>query len=261
MNLKLGIFNPEFGPFNRYHDHALPQFDRPRALVNYFGNGNFGGPGIAANFMLPTLFWADASSLELAGIHGNTPQMFASGSPWLMQGVGHFKNFYDVGKNSFFEFSLNSSVGKNPTAISMNEPLWSTVNSLGLVFKWVPAGRSKYRTFDWKSEIFYATYQMPNELISSKSFYSSIQNKLSARWWISGRLGWSEPITQDDQYEWDYTLALDFWQSEFVFFRLQYQYNQRNLFTPAPISYQVPSDHSLILQICWAMGPHKHEAY
>lgn len=126
MNLKLGIFNPEFGPLNRYHDHALPQFDRPRALVNYFGNANFGGPGIAANFLLPRLLWADASSLEIAGIHGSVPEMIASGSPWVIQGVGHFKNFYDVGSNSFFEFSLNSIVGKNPMALSLDTPLWST---------------------------------------------------------------------------------------------------------------------------------------
>ncbi len=261
MNLKLGIFNPEFSPLNRYHDHALPQFDRPRALVNYFGNANFGGPGVAANFLLPQLLWADASSLEIAGVHGSVPEMFASGSPWVLQGVGHLKNFYDVGPNSFFEFSLNSVVGKNPTALALDTPLWSTVNSLGLVFKWIPSGRAKYRTFDWKSEVFYATYQMTEETLSSKSFYSSIQNKLSSRWWISGRIGFSEDIMSDDQYEWDYTMALDFWQSEFVFFRLQYQYNQRNLFMPAPMSYELPSDHSLLLQICWAMGTHKHEAY
>lgn len=261
LNLRLGIINPEFGPLNRYHDHALPQFDRPRPLVNYFGNGNFGGPGIAGNFLLPKLLGADATSLEVAAIHGSAPEIFTSGSPWDIQGAGHFKNFYDVGTNTFFEFSLNSIVGHNPYSISANEPLWSTVNSLGLVLKWVPAGRAKYRTFDWKSEIFYATFQMPNELITSKSFYSSVQNKLSARWWISGRVGLSEPLTHDDQYESDYTMALDFWQSEFVFVRLQYQYNNRYLWTPGPMSSDIPSDHSLILQICWAMGPHKHEAY
>jgi len=260
-NVRLGIINPEFGPLNRYHDHALPQFDRPGALVNYFGYGNFGGPGIAANFLLPRILGADASSLELAGVHGDADEIFVSGNPWLMQGVGHFKNFYDVGENSFFEFSLNSAVGRNPYGIELDQHLWTTINSLGLVYKWVPANRSKYRTFDWKSEIFYATYQTESDIITSKSFYSSIQNKLSARWWITGRIGMYEPLKDDEQFKWDYTLALDFWQSEFVFFRLQYQYNYRNLWTPGPETFDIPSDHSLILQICWAMGPHKHSAY
>lgn len=261
MNLRLGIFNPEFGPLNRYHDHALPQFDRPRALVNYFGNGNFGGPGAAASFMLPRLLGADASSLEIAGIHGEAPETFASGKPWMLQGVGHFKNYYDISENAFFEFSLNSIIGKNPFSLTHNETYWSTVNSLGLSFKWIPGGRSKYRTFNWKSEIFYATSQLPGEAIISKSFYSTIQNKLSARWWISGRIGYSEPLISGGQYEWDYTVACDFWQSEFVFFRLQYQYNNRNILIPGPEITAIPSDHSLILQVCWAMGPHRHEAY
>ena len=38
-NLKVGVFNADFGFYNRYHDHALPQFDRPRVLINLFGTG------------------------------------------------------------------------------------------------------------------------------------------------------------------------------------------------------------------------------
>ncbi|MEA1877412.1 MAG: hypothetical protein U9N86_11155 [Bacteroidota bacterium] len=260
MNLRLGIINPEFGPLNRYHDHALPQFDRPRALVSYFGNGNFGGPGVAMNFMLPPILWAEASSMEIATVHGSTPEIFASGSPWLLQGVGHFKNFYDVGKDSFFEFSLNTVVGKNPIGVRLNQNYISSVNSLGLMYKWIPAGRAKYRTFDWKSELFYVTYQgRGGDTSISKGFYTSMQNKLNARWWISGRIGYNEKLYTPEQSQWDYTLALDFWQSEFVFFRLQYQYNNRLLWMEQ--NEVIPSDHSLTLQICWAMGPHRHEAY
>lgn len=260
MNLRLGIINPEFGPLNRYHDHALPQFDRPRALVSYFGTGNFGGPGVAANFMLPRLLWADASSFEVAAVHGSAPFAFASGSPWLLQGIGHFKNYYDINDDSYFEFSLNSVVGKNPTGINLGENLLTTVNSLALSYKWQPVGRSKYRTFDWKNEFFYVTYQRAGgDIAPSRAFYSSIQNKLGARWWISGRVGYTEKLITAGQNQWDYTLALDFWQSEFVFWRLQYQYNARNYWNV--VNENLPSDHSVLLQICWAMGPHRHEAY
>ena len=43
------------------------------------------------------------------------------------------------------------------------------------------------------------------------------------------RVGYSEIPVDNRQYEWDYTLNLDFWQSEFVFYRVQYQYNARNI--------------------------------
>ena len=57
MSLKGGVFFPEFGLLNRHHTHALPQFDRPRASVNYFGLDGFNGMGVSANFMLPNYYF------------------------------------------------------------------------------------------------------------------------------------------------------------------------------------------------------------
>jgi len=37
MNLKMGEFKTQFGKLNRYHEHALPQFERPLVLTNFFG--------------------------------------------------------------------------------------------------------------------------------------------------------------------------------------------------------------------------------
>jgi hypothetical protein len=78
---------------------------------------------------------------------------------------------------------------------------------------------------------------------------------------VGGRIGYSEIPYDPSQTEWDYTLSFDFWQSEFVLTRFQYQYNSRNITDRMEIPGPYPSDHSLIIQVCWAMGPHKHEAY
>ncbi len=258
MNLKAGIFYAAFGPLNRYHDHALPQFDRPRALVNYFTNAGLGGTGMAANFMLPSMLFSDASSLDISVINGGNGCSFDNlGGKHLMY-VGKWNNYYDVSKNSYLEFSLNSAIGKN----DINGDYNSYVNSLGLTYKWAPVGREKYRTIDWRTEFFYGIYETPSEDITSKGFYTSFQNKFNSRLWGSMRIGYSELPYDNTQKEWDFTACLDFWQSEFVFFRLQYQYNSREInnmkFFP---HMDLPSDHSVVLQINWAMGPHKHEAY
>ncbi|MDX1286058.1 MAG: hypothetical protein R3182_13645, partial [Draconibacterium sp.] len=138
----------------------------------------------------------------------------------------------------------------------------SHVSSLGLTYKWVPVGREKYRTFDWKTEFFHGIYETPTETIKSKGFYSSVQNKVDSRFWAGCRVGYSELPYDNKQHEWDLTANIDFWQSEFVFFRLQYQYNNRDIYNMKQFEgVKLPSDHSVILQICWAMGPHKHEAY
>ncbi|HBE40669.1 MAG TPA: hypothetical protein DDW27_05615 [Bacteroidales bacterium] len=258
MNLKLGIFYTEFGPLNRYHDHALPQFDRPRALVNLFSNKGLGGAGLSSSFMLPEILFSDATTLDLTVVRGtNTGDNFSFGNN-SMQYSGQFKNYYDISRDSYFEFRLSSVAGRNPSEGNN----YSYVSSLGLEYKWVPAGREKYRTFDWKTELFYSSRKENNGTIGSKGFYSSVQNKLNARFWVGGRIGYSELPLDRNQYEWDYTINLDFWQSEFVFTRIQYQYNRRNIagMDPYPPG-ALPNDHTIFLQVCWAMGPHKHESY
>jgi hypothetical protein len=258
MNLKIGIFYAEFGLLNRYHDHALPQFDRPRALVNLFSNGGLEGTGFASSFMLPELIFADASTLDITVVRGPaTGENFSFADNSFLY-IGQFKNFYDLNEDSFFEIRISGTTGRNP-AEGTNR---SYVGSLGFNYKWVPMGREKYRTFDWKTEFLFSYRDENTGSVKSKGFYTSVQDKLNARWWLGGRIGYSELPYDQSQQQWDFTINLDFWQSEFVFTRLQYQYNRRSIESTDP-DYQgsLPDDHSLILQVCWAMGPHKHEAY
>ncbi len=254
MNLKIGIFYSEFGPLNRYHDHALPQFDRPKALVNLFSNKGLGGTGISSTFMLPEVIFADASSFDIAVIKGTaTVDTFSFSNEGLLY-IGQFKNYYDISRNSYLEFRLSGVTGQNNSTGDNR----SYVGSLGITYKWAPVGREKYRTIDWRTELLYSYRKEEAGSIKSKGFYTSLQNKLNARFWIGGRIGYSELPYDAGQYEWDYTINLDFWQSEFVFTRIQYQYNQRNKYYTGAF---LPDDHSIIIQVNWAMGPHKHEAY
>jgi len=257
MNLKAGIFYAEYGPLNRYHDHALPQFDRPRALVNYFSNVGLSGWGVSLSFMLPTLLFADASNFDLAVINGGNNFSFTNEGKYNLLTVGQFKNYYDLSRDTYLEFRLSGAAGRNDPAEKYN----SYIGSLGMILKWVPVGRSKYRTLDWKTEFLYGYYEELLKNIKSKGFYSSLQYKLDARFWLSGRVGYSELPYDNTQSEWDFTTCLDFWQSEFVFVRFQYQYNLRDIDNMKNYPGKLPNDHSFITQICWAMGPHKHEAY
>ncbi len=257
LNLKIGIFYTEFGTLNRYHDHALPQFDRPKVLVNMFSNKGLGGWGLAGNFLLPPLLFADASSFDLSLINGGDDHSFTSEGKFNLLAIGHFKNYYDITDATYFEWSLSGAAGKNDAS----EKLWSYVGDLAFTVKWVPIGRSKYRTIDWKTELLFNHRETPTGNIQSKGFYTSLQNKLNARYWLSGRIGYSELPWDNRQHEWDFTTCLDFWQSEFVFYRFQYQYSMRNFTSYLDYAGPFPDDHTFLFHACWAMGPHKHEAY
>lgn len=257
LNLKIGIFYSEFGTLNRYHDHALPQFDRPRVLVNMFSNGGLSGWGIAGDFLLPPLLFADATSFNLSLINGGNDHSFTSEGKFNLLSIGHFKNYYDITRDTYFEWTLSGAAGKNDAS----EQHWSYVGDLAFTVKWVPIGRSKYRTIDWKTEFLFSRREEATGNIHSKGFYTSLQNKLSARYWLSARIGYSELPWDKNQYEWDFTTCLDVWQSEFVFFRFQYQYSNREFTEYLDYSGPFPDEHTFLFHACWAMGPHKHEAY
>ncbi|MBN2007973.1 hypothetical protein JW960_01360 [candidate division KSB1 bacterium] len=258
MNMRIGLFNAEFGILNRYHNHALPQFDRPRVLVNMFGIEPLGGYGIAGNFLLPTLLFADASSLDISVLRCANEFSFTTDGTYNLVYVGQFKNYYDLNRDTFFEWSLSGAAGNNDPG----EKYRSYLGDAAFTLKWAPIGRAKYRTIEWQNEFIDSYRDTPAGFIKSKGFYSSLQNKLNARYWISGRIGYTEFPFDHSQHEWDVTGCIDFWQSEFVFYRLQYQYNMRAITNNPYQSGPYPDhDHSLVLQISWAMGPHKHEKY
>lgn len=257
MNLKAGIFKAEYGLLNRYHPHALPQFDKPKALMYQFGEPGIGGAGLAANILLPFPILAHATSIDFSVVNGGNDMSFTSERSMNLLYVGHFKNYYDINENSYFEFTISGVRGYSDSA----GKYISHVGDLGLHYKWAPVGRSKYRTFDWKTEFIYGYHEGPVKDIETIGFYTSIQNKLSARFWLGARFGYTELPYDNSEHETDYAICLDFWQSEFVFFRFQYQYNDRHIKNMLGTLGELPSDHVFTLHVSWAMGPHKHEAY
>jgi len=257
LNLKIGFFNLEFGMLNRYHDHALPQFDRPKVLAHFFTNAPVGGLGMAGNFLLPRLLFADATTFDVGVVRGGNNQSFTTEGYYNLLYSANFKNYYDLTRDTYLEWRVSGITGNNDPA----ENYRSYVGNLSLAIKWAPVGRAKYRTIDWRTEFLFSRRETAAGKIESKGFYTSLQNKLDARHWLTGRVGYAELPFDHNQHEWDFTLCGDYWQSEFVFWRLQYQYSMRE-FTDYPnIAGPYPNSHTVLFQVCWAMGPHKHEAY
>ena len=246
MNLKIGQFYHQFGILNRYHDHGLPQFDRPRALNNLFG-GNLGGFGLNANFLLPGL-WATVNELDVALTTSGDGFCFDDAYDTVM-GVAHLKNYYDLTRNTYLELGMSGAHGYN----DRDHEYATTLAALDLTCKWVPAGRSHYRTMEFRSEFFFSHREEGAGNLDRYGFYTYIKNRMGVRKWVGVRYSYTElPWESDDRYEWDISPTLDIWQSEFVMWRLQYSYTERSF---------RENDHAVFLHAVWSMGPHKHEAY
>ena len=247
MNIKMGEFKTQFGKINRYHDHALPQFARPLALINFFGLTTLKGFGVAANFLLPSIT-ANVNELDLEVVTGGVDQSFTSEGKHNLIYVAHFKNYYDLNRNTYFEIGMSGALGKNDALEKQN----SIVGGVDLTLKWQPAGRAKYRGIEWRTEFLYSHRNQALEDVKSWGFFSSIQFKLNAKWFASGRIDYSQLPFNSDLEEKGLAVCLDYWQSEFVIVRLQYSRINRNF---------DENDNRFIFQTNWAMGPHKHEAY
>jgi len=246
-NLKAGEFKAEFGKLNRYHDHALPQFDRPFVLKNFFGKGSLKGFGLSGNFLLPVKI-ADVNVLDLEVFKGGNDMSFTNGGKRNLVFVSHLKNYWDLSRSTYFELGLSSALGKN----SPFEYYSSFVAGTDLTIKWVPPAQAKYKGVEWLTEVLYSRRRGAAGDINSWGVYSSVKDRLGPGWLISGRFDYSQFPWNNDLHETGFTVALDWWQSEFVFFRGQISYIDRNF---------DEGDVRFVLQTVWAMGPDKHEIY
>lgn len=247
MNLKVGKFFSQFGILNRYHEHGLPQVDRPRVLSSLFGNGNLGGFGIAGNFILPGL-WAHVNEVDIEFMTSGDGYTFDDAYNNVF-GVLHLKNYYDLTSDTYLEIGFSGAYGYN----DREDKLATTLAGADVTCKWVPAGQSHYKTIELRSEVVFSRREEAAGDLDRFGFYTYLTSKQGARHWVGLRYGYTElPFSLDKQSEWDISPTIDFWQSEFVMWRAQYSFTSRDY---------SEDDNSVFLQAVWSMGPHKHEAY
>ncbi len=247
MNLKLGKYKMQFGTINRYHCHALPQFELPLVWTNFFSNETLRGVGIAANFLLPSIT-AHVNELDMEVVSGGADRSFTSEGKHNFVYVTHLKNYWDLSRSTFAEFGLSGALGHNDP----DETYQTVIGGADLRLKWSPPDRSKYRGVEWWTEALYSHREQLEGHVDSWGIFSLLQCRLGARWVCSLRLDYSQQPTDNSLEEYGGAVSVEFWQSEFVFMRLQYTHIDRNF---------DEDDHRFYVQTVWAMGPHKHEAY
>jgi hypothetical protein len=247
MNLKLGKYKMQFGSINRWHCHALPQFDRPLVMTNFFSNETLKGIGVAANFLLPSMT-AHVNELDLEVATAGADRSFTNEGKRNLVIVSHYKNYWDLNRSTYIECGLSGATGHNDS----EETYRTVIGGADLKIKWAPPGRSKYRGIEWWTEALFSRRETVEGDIDSWGIFSFLQCRLGARWILGCRFDYSQLPHDNCVDEYGGAVNVDFWQSEFVVCRLQYTHIERSF---------DEDDRRIIVQTVWAMGPHKHEAY
>jgi hypothetical protein len=88
---------------------------------------------------------------------------------------------------------------------------------------------------------------------TAKGFWSISELRLNQSWIAGARADWTENPRNTAESAWLVSPTLTWWQSEFVRIRLEYDLMGR--------SFKTSNEGRLLLQVTFAMGPHKHESY
>ena len=267
LSVRAGKFRQRFGTLNRWHQHALPSTDVPFALRDLFGHEGLEGIGVGAAWTLPGL-WATTNGLIIEITNPDNEVAFAgaefSDPAFLLRYTG----FYDLGPDAYLEVGLNGTLGPNDAESNGK----TTIASIDINYLWEPAASARYRGFVFRGEYFYskfedATTPGAEQTWRTNSYYAYLIWKLNRSWQIGLRYDDAElpsprsvpapGMFREGLRERAMTPFLTFWQSEYVRLRLQYQHADRNFIGP-----QGPDDDDRVwLQVTFAAGPHKHEAY
>ncbi len=292
MNIMAGKFRQQLGVVNRWHKHALDQYDFPLMLTEPFGEGGLNQIGVSLEFLLPKL-WADALQLVVQVTNGMNGKAFAGEYFSLPTTLVHLKNYWDLSRNTYLELGLTGIAGFNnkrgvptvsglftdqearqpfqlyddqgnpvelpfaPTAGTADESIRVTAFAgADLTILWEPVNKAKYRNFLWRTEFLYGYQQRPSghENVHWMGGYTYVQAKVSRSIHLGARLDFVQPFAEGNDHHYVYQVSpyLVWWQSPWARIRVEYEYLDGDL---------LPATHRGIVQVVFAAGPHKHERY
>jgi hypothetical protein len=261
LSISVGRFRQLIGVVNRWHEHDLDQVTYPMAVTSLLGEAGLTQQGVSLRWMMPALI-AHANELTLEVTDGCSEALFAGEHFSVPATLLHLKNYYDLSEDTYLEMGLSGQFGfnnrrgiPNPdgAGVLVDEPWRQTwVAAADLTLHWEPLKQARYRSVTWRSEGFWVQKETPTGDATGWGGYSYLQYQLSAAWFAGLRGDLVEPLnTGGADLDWDAVAYVTFWQSEFVYLRLQGQHGR---LAGEP-------DTRVLLQLNWAAGPHRHEKY
>lgn len=239
---RVGKFRQELGLYNRWHAHALFEVDRPLAATTFLGEGLI-QPGVGVT--LPSFAVGPAvQGLTLEATRADNTPLF--GEEGDLSYLARYQSFIDLSAASYLQVGATGVHGENDGA-----DLRSRLLGLDLSYRWRPPSRGRYRDLQLKSEWFFAEREPGALSETGHGGYLQANLRLDRRWTLGARGDWVDGYG-DGPTLLQIAPSVSWWQSEWV--RLRLQYNWLHPETG-------PDGHTLLVQVVWAAGPHKHETY
>ena len=249
IGVKAGEMRLDFGKLNRWHQHSLPQADRPLVHQAVWGEEGLRGLGASLSW-LPPPFLGDYNEIIVQVTNDNNDVAFSGRGFDQPVVLVHSTNYVDLSEASYLEIGLSAATGTSDFDGDFRTQVYGTDWN----FNWVPPAAALYRGFELRGELLYQRRDGPDGTVGSLGLYTYGVFKLNRRSYVGLRGDWTELPEEPGVSLWGASPYFEWWQSEWARLRLQYSYASRLVLAPAP-------EHKFYIQLIWALGPHKHEKY
>ncbi len=240
-----GKFRNEIGDLNRVHLHALPEGEFPLVYRRFFGPDGLESVGVSLyNPLSMTLaggtheLWLQGTTVDSDPIGGESRQIML---------LGRLKNFWQLSPATFFQLGV-TALGANSGA----DTLQSRIVGADLRFTVRPPRTGARRQFTIRTEgyLFHSTER--GVTLDRYGMYGDMSFRYDRRWVFATRFDWAEAPRGPNDTEWAVVPTITWWQSEFVYFRLEGRHEEGDL---------LGTRNQIGVQLVFAFGPHRHEAY
>ncbi len=249
LGLKFGAFRNDFGKLNRWHQHALPQAQRPKVHQAFLGEEGLRGVGASLSW-LPAPFLGDYNELWVQVTNDQNDVSFSGRGFDEPIVTLHETNYWDLSDAAYLEVGISASTGVNDELGDFRTLLVGTDWS----FNWTPPARALYKGLEVRGEFLWQQREVLEGTNDSFGTYAFATYKLNQRLFFGLRGDWTELPDEPGSSLWGVSPYVDWWQSEWVRIRVQYSYDSRMFEEPK-------AENQLFFQVTWSLGPHKHERY
>jgi hypothetical protein len=245
LRLDIGKFRQQVGDLNRWHRHALPETEYPLVYQRYLSEEGLGGVGLSLYTSLPVSLFGGTHEVWLQGTSAESEALFAgSGEPALL---GRLQNFWQLTRSVYTQLGVTAIRGH-----SEDSSLTTRLAGLDFRLTWRPPNMGIRREVTLRAEGYQLRSKIASTATNRYGAFADLQFRASQRWILGVRYDYVESFRGPQSDEWQLTPAITWWQSEFVYLRLQAERHHDPL---------TGNNDRLVFQTVWAMGPHKHETY
>lgn len=245
LRADVGKFRQPVGDLNRWHLHALPESEYPLVYRRFLSAEGLTGIGLSLYTALPVSFFGATHELWVQGVSAESDGLLAgSRQPALL---GRLQNFRQFTRSTYGQLGVTVAGGNNA-----DSAFTGRLFGLDARLTWRPPEAATRREFTLRAEGYLLRSTLSGSATHRTGGFVDATFRAGRRWVVATRYDWVQSPRGTPDTEWAIVPSLTWWQSEFVYLRLEGQHRrserrgERNL---------------VLLQAVWAMGPHKHETY